>query len=377
MDSVTQIALGAAVGEAILGRRLGNRAPLWGAVFGTLPDLDVVIAPFVDSVGFIVHHRAMSHSLIVVAVASPLLAGLFRRLQGLERRSRSTEPDVTCRRWLVFFLGILVTHILLDCLTSYGTQILWPLSDRRVSWSSIFIVDPLYTAPLLAGVVGCLLVARGRRLRQALNVAGLVISTAYLGWTAVNKAHMDALFAEIASSRGLVATRVMTCPTPFNNILWYGIVETEAGFHVGYASLLDETRDESLRFVPRREELLAGLRDDWRVDRLVWFADGYYAVEPHPDGLLFHVLKFGRLDLEGDEALYPFSYVIRRTADPGVQVEPLPRPQDVELPRRLGELWRRLLGRPDRRRGDVGLDAGSDAPPSAWGSSCTRVMARG
>ena len=42
MDSITQAALGAAVGEGVLGRRIGNRAPIWGAVLGTLPDLDVV-----------------------------------------------------------------------------------------------------------------------------------------------------------------------------------------------------------------------------------------------------------------------------------------------------------------------------------------------
>ena len=42
MDSLTQIVLGAAVGEATLGRKVGNKALLWGAIAGTIPDLDVV-----------------------------------------------------------------------------------------------------------------------------------------------------------------------------------------------------------------------------------------------------------------------------------------------------------------------------------------------
>ena len=42
MDSLTQIVLGASVGEAALGRKVGNRAMVWGAIAGTIPDLDVI-----------------------------------------------------------------------------------------------------------------------------------------------------------------------------------------------------------------------------------------------------------------------------------------------------------------------------------------------
>ena len=49
MDTVTQIGLGAAVGEAMLGRLVGRRALLWGGIFGLLPDLDVLV-PLGDAV---------------------------------------------------------------------------------------------------------------------------------------------------------------------------------------------------------------------------------------------------------------------------------------------------------------------------------------
>ena len=36
MDAVTQIALGAAVGEATLGKKAGNKAVVWGAIAGIM-----------------------------------------------------------------------------------------------------------------------------------------------------------------------------------------------------------------------------------------------------------------------------------------------------------------------------------------------------
>ena len=43
MDSLTQLTFGAACGEAILGKKMGRKGLIWGAILGTLPDLDVFI----------------------------------------------------------------------------------------------------------------------------------------------------------------------------------------------------------------------------------------------------------------------------------------------------------------------------------------------
>ena len=69
MDSVTQIVLGSAVGHAVLGRQAGRRAALWGAVCGTLPDLDVLV-PLADPVAAFTYHRSASHSLIILTPVS-------------------------------------------------------------------------------------------------------------------------------------------------------------------------------------------------------------------------------------------------------------------------------------------------------------------
>ena len=68
MDSVSQATLGAAVGELVLGKKVGKKAPLWGATAGTLPDLDVLTAPFLSESAQLGVHRGVSHSLLFAVV---------------------------------------------------------------------------------------------------------------------------------------------------------------------------------------------------------------------------------------------------------------------------------------------------------------------
>ena len=63
MDSISQLTLGAAVGEVVLGRKVGNKAILWGAIGGTIPDLDVLSAAFMDTIDQLIIHRGFSHSI--------------------------------------------------------------------------------------------------------------------------------------------------------------------------------------------------------------------------------------------------------------------------------------------------------------------------
>lgn len=339
MDSLSQLSLGAAIGEALLGRTLGSRALLLGAVFGTLPDLDVVITPFVDVVGFLEHHRGASHALPVLLPLSVLLAAWFRK-----SARPGPEKDVSFGRWLVFLLLVFVTHVGLDCFTSYGTLIYWPLSDERVSWSSIFIIDPLYTVPLLLGLLPCLWLDREFRGRRVANSLGLLLSTLYLGWSLAGKSWAEEEFRNEVRRQGIEASRLMTGATPFNTILWHAVVEVDDGYLLGWRSMLDETREVRFLRVKRRAELLEEWRERREVERLIWFADGYYAIERHEEGLIFHVLKFGRIGLEEDDGTYPFSYLIREDTAGELTVSSYDEGSDVELSRRFAELWERIRG---------------------------------
>ena len=212
MDSLTQLALGAGVGAAVLGRRIGpRRAAVAGAVLGTLPDLDV-FWPFADPVDAFVLHRSTTHSLIVQALATPLVG------EALVRVFRDLR-EWRWQAWAAVYL-CLSTHALLDAFTVYGTQLLWPLSDHPFGVGSVFIIDPLYTLPLLFALAWALCV-RGwtPRFGRAL-AAALLLSTGYLGWGVAAQAIAEARAGARLAAAGIAPARMLATPTPFNSLLW-------------------------------------------------------------------------------------------------------------------------------------------------------------
>jgi inner membrane protein len=276
MDSLTQIALGAAVGTAVLGRKVGPRAALWGAVCGTLPDLDVLI-PYGDPVRDFTFHRAESHSLFWLTLASPVVAWLIARL--------NRGAGTSFREWLALAWLALVTHPLLDAFTVYGTQLLLPFSDYPVGVGSVFIIDPLYTVPLLVGVIAAAGLHRRQPVQAARwNVAGLVASTVYLAWTVAAQSHVERVVHRAVAASPLANSRVMVTPAPFNSLLWRVLVMDRAGYHEGYYSLFDGDHDLRLAFHRSASGLLEEIDDDWAVQRLAWFSKGFYAVRPAAPG---------------------------------------------------------------------------------------------
>ncbi len=337
MDSLTQLTLGAAVGEAVAGRQAGNKAPLWGAALGTLPDLDVLANPFLTEAQSLVFHRSLTHSLLFALVMALLLGWALRRLHG---------PDASRRRWMLLVGAVLLTHIGLDCLTSYGTQIFWPFSRYPVILATIFIIDPLYTVPLAGGLLVSLFWAPDARTRRVANTVGLVLSSAYLLVTVANKIHVNGVVADALEKQNRSVEQVLTKPTPFNNLLWTAIAETDDGFYVGDYSLLDATRAVDFRFVPKNHDLLGPAAQSLEVQRLQWFSRGYYAVRSTEEGGVRVVdLRFGRSDLGlTNQGSYIFSF--RLITDRSGDVTAIRRePPDVRL---TSDLLHRFV---DRIRG--------------------------
>lgn len=288
MDSLTQITLGAAVGEAVGGREAQNKAPLWGAFFGTLPDLDVLANPLLTEAQALLFHRGPSHSLFVAILLAPVM-GL-----GL---AKIHDDGPSWRRWAGMVGAVLLTHIGLDCLTSYGTQVFWPLSRTPVIFGTIFIIDPLYTVPLAAGLLAALRWPPSARARRLANYAGLTLSSLYLLATGMAKLHAQEVFESSLRSQNHPAERIFTKPMPFNSLLWMAISERENGFYVGYYSLLDDDRKVDFRYVLKKHDLLGDAADSPILDRLRWFSRGYYVVRRAPDGTLtIQDLRFGRND---------------------------------------------------------------------------------
>jgi inner membrane protein len=269
MDSVTQIALGAAVGEATLGRKVGSRAVFWGALCGTLPDFDVFV-PLGDAVRDFTYHRSATHSLLVLAAFSPLMVWLILKVHP------QTAPYR--RQWLVLVYLVFATHVLLDSFTVYGTQIFWPIDNTPVAWATIFIIDPAYTLPLLIGVTAALVMSRTRVTGHRLNWLGLALSTCYLAWTVGAKWHVEQVARESLASQGIAYERLLTVPAPFNSVVWRVLAMHPNGYSDGYYSLLDEHRHVAMRTFPSDPQLLTGIEDHWPVRRLRWFTKGFYSV---------------------------------------------------------------------------------------------------
>ena len=330
MDSVTQIALGAAVGEATLGHRVGWRAALWGGFCGLLPDLDV-LWPFADPVAAFTWHRGYTHSLAVLTLATPVIAWAAVR----------AHPDTRAfrRGWLLLVFLALVTHPLLDCFTVYGTQVLLPFSDLPVSWSTIFIIDPAFSVPIIFGVLSARVLSCAPALGRKLNLAGLAIGVAWLAFTVVAKAHVDRV-AEDSLPDGV--TRYLTTPAPFNAILWRVVAMTGDGRYAeGYYSLLDA--EPRVAFVWRTDghDLLDSLRLEGSVARLVWFSRGFFAARELTSGeILLSDLRMGL------EERFVFSFVVGRRAGDALESVPAYRRPDLVVPPGIwAALWERILGR--------------------------------
>lgn len=332
MDSLTQAALGAAVGVAVMGRRTAAwKAALWGAVCGTLPDLDAFI-DHGDPVRNMTLHRGNSHALFWLTLASPAIAALAARVHAEQAHWR--------RWWLACWLA-LVTHPLLDLMTVYGTQLLRPFTDTPYGVGSIFIIDPLHTVPLMVGLAVALRrPATPRGLRW--NAAGLALSTAYLAWSALAQAHVRGVAEAALAREGITAQQLLVTPTPFNTVLWRVVAMTPDAYFEGFHSLLDaEPSAFRLDRFERGAALQPAVARLWPAQRMAWFTRGLYKLEERDGRLRITDLRMGQ------EPAYTFSFALARRE--GERVVPLPAPVAVGgRPRDIGAAlaWvaRRALG---------------------------------
>jgi inner membrane protein len=283
MDSISQFALGSAVGVAVMGKRTAVwKAALWGGIVGTLPDLDALI-DFGDAISNMIRHRAESHGLFVLTLFAPLLALLPSRLHG--------EPALFKRWWLALWLA-LFTHPILDWFTIYGTQLLQPFSDRALGLGSMFIVDPLYTLPLLFGLIAALV---SKRVGLRANALALAFSCAYLAWSAIAQQHVTSLARTQLQKQNVPADALLfATPAPFNTFLWRVVYLHEDQTHEGFYSFLDKERVIQFDAFPRGQALARELADNADVKRMTRFTDGFVKLQTRGDKAVLCDLRMGQ-----------------------------------------------------------------------------------
>jgi len=390
MDSLTQIVLGAAVGETVAGKKLGNRAMLWGAIGGTIPDLDVVLNGFLTPLQALEIHRGFSHSivfaiiggwvfgwlidkmyqskwhpaiafiswfalpagvllfvsrifdnakfevwstLILVGVLVAIAFLLFRKYF----RSEIVKPSISTSTWQWLMFWSIFTHPLLDCFTTYGTQLFLPFSDYRVSFNAIAVADPFYTVPFLLCVIIASFFHRSKSIRRKLVWSGIGISSLYMIFCVFNKQGVNNHFQQTLSDADIKYSRYMTSPSIFSNFLWTLVAEGEDGYYTGQYSIFDVSPTE-LEFTPRQSASRDIDLDDHDITRLRWFSNDYFAIVDHEGGIRFNDLRFGSQPTPEGGKHYIFNFILKELPDrtyemtssnggppPGEETEMIPR----------------------------------------------------
>ena len=278
MDPLSQAAIGAAAAQS--GSKVSTlRHALWiGALAGMAPDLDVLIQSDTDPLLALEYHRQFTHSLLFVPVGALLCACVFYPL---------VRQHLTFKRvWFFAALGY-GTHGLLDACTTYGTQLLWPLTDARFAWHNVSVIDPLFTLPLLM----FLLISAVRR-RPRLAVYGLCWALSYLGFGLVQHQRALSVAEQIVSHRQHEPIRLEVKPGFANLLVWKALYEYEGRYYVdavraGFTSTYFPGESAAKFNVARDFPFLAPTSQQAKdIERFRWFSDDWLALDDADPSLI-------------------------------------------------------------------------------------------
>ncbi|PKD42635.1 metal-dependent hydrolase [Rhodohalobacter barkolensis] len=303
MESITQATLGAAVGEAILGKKAGYRAAAWGVALGTLPDLDIIVNPFVDNVIELQTHRGFTHSIVFCFLAAPVAGVLIDKIH--------KTLGIGWKRWSVMAFFTFLTHIFIDLPTTYGTQIWMPFTNTPYTLDSLFIIDPLFTLPLLSGLLISLFMRRDSNVRRYTNLAGLSLATLYMFWGYGIKSHVHSVFESSFKNQYGSYEKIKTTPNGPSTFIWTGYIEKNDTLYNSVYSIFDDDKLLQFTAIPKNSELIEPYLNDRALETLLWFSRGYYTAEIEDGQLIFYDLRFGRDDFwVTDEGQYIWKNVV-------------------------------------------------------------------
>jgi inner membrane protein len=333
MDSLSQIVLGAAVGNQVLGKKIGNKAILYGAIVGTIPDLDVLYGKFLDPLTATDIHRGFSHSVVFFLLLSPILGWIFQKLEH--------KNNVHFKEATLFAYLVLQTHALLDWFTTWGTQLLWPL-ETRFSLQSIFVIDPLYTLPFLFFLILSMKKKKDNPKRLFWNQTGLIVSTSYLLFTLFVQSIVTNKFEKQLIENQISYQEIVVKPSPFNIILWTTNVKVEKGYLIGDYSFFD-TKPIQFQFIPKQKEWIAPIEEEPVIQQLKRISEGWYCITKKEDQLLFNDLRFGVMNADSTDFQFSFSYAIKEQ-NGLYSASELPNKNRAQAEKLLKKLWVRMWG---------------------------------
>jgi inner membrane protein len=276
------------MGEAIAGKQLGKKAMWMGALANNFPDVDVISGLWENETHSLLVHRGITHSIICNLVMSFVFAWVFQKLY--------RKYELSYKRWLLLFGSGLFLHIVLDAFTAYGTGWFEPFSSYRVTFNTIFILDPIFTLPVLIAAIALMILRRQSQKRERWWKFGLGLSTAYLVIIIINKLYVNRVVRTNIAEQHMASTDFMATPTPLNNVLWYIVVKGNNEQHVAYYSIFDRNKTLSFETFKVNDSLLGFPCDEGSVKDLKQFSRGFYVANVENDTIVFSDIRFGQLN---------------------------------------------------------------------------------
>ncbi|HKF42697.1 MAG TPA: metal-dependent hydrolase [Thermoanaerobaculia bacterium] len=244
MDTITH-GIAGSVATRVLGERPGRMALILGSLAAMFPDCDFLFTP--DRMSYLRNHRGWTHSFLAMplfALALALIARFFFR--------RAKLPDL----WLFCAAGI-VSHILLDWITSFGTMFFVPVSRARFALDWVFILDPFVTGIATLSLLAALFWrAKGRAVAGA-GTALIVLYIAFCAWQ-----HGRALKAWRRIDTPPEGASIAVLPQFLSPFRWLGLTDLPGEVHAAFFDIGPFARGVPDPKPPERwTEILSSLSD--------------------------------------------------------------------------------------------------------------------
>ena len=280
MDIITQGILGGVLAQSVAKKEETKLATFIGIFAGIVADADIFIYSASDPLFSIEFHRHFSHSLFFIPVGAAIAMALLWPF--LRNRISSI------RLYLYSFFGYSMSGII-DACTSYGTHLLWPLSDERVAFNIISIIDPLFTLFLLAALITTL-----RIKRQRIAHIGLLFAVTYLCIGYVQLQRAQTMAEGLIASRGHEAVQHIVKPTIANLVLWRSAYIHQNRIYVDAIrvgvfadnKLYEGESVEKFSFKQHLPGLSTSSVLYQDIQRFTTFSDGYIAFDPRQNNVI-------------------------------------------------------------------------------------------
>jgi len=303
MDSLTHIAIGACIGDLFLGKKIGRKAMLYGAIAASLPDIDFIASFWLNTTDDLLAHRGFTHSFLFALM---VVAGFTLFL-----RKRHAAGQVRTKTWIVFVGTAIGSHLFLDVFNTYGIGWFEPFSHYRISFNTIFVADPFFSIWPGIAAVFLLVLSPNNHWRRTWASFGLIFSSLYLMYCVINKFKIDNQTRYALVHQSIHYSRYFTTPTALNNWLWYIVAEADSGYYLGYRSVFDQNNIQ-FHFFSRNTILLRPFYGQQDLQKLMRFSQGYYTAELSDHGIVFNDLRFGQMmGWENPGAHFVFHYYLQ------------------------------------------------------------------